>query len=76
MSRRETAAPDRLLTVPEAADRLNTSQRFIRRIIDERRVKFVRVGRHVRIPESVLAEFISAGTVEPVVTRHRRRAVL
>lgn len=68
------ANTDRLLTVPEVADVLNTSQRFVRRIIDERRIKFVRVGRHVRIAESVLADFIARGTVEAVASSRRRVA--
>lgn len=63
---------DRLLTVPEAAERLNTSERFVRRIINERRIQFVRVGRHVRISESVLDRFVSAGVVEPVLLRRTR----
>ena len=65
---------DRLLTVAEAAKLLATSDSFPRRLISERRIRFVRVGRHVRIPESALAEFISAGTVQPVTAwAHRRR---
>ena len=63
---------DRLLTVPEAAERLNTSERFIRRIINERRIQFIRVGRHVRIAESVLDAYVGAGTVEPVLLRRTR----
>jgi excisionase family DNA binding protein len=64
----------RLLTVAEAAERLNTSERFPRRLIEERRIRFVRIGpRHVRIPESALREFIEAGLVEPVTTRKRRK---
>jgi excisionase family DNA binding protein len=43
-----------------------SGERFPRRLIAERRIRFVRVGRHVRIPESALCEFISAGTVEPM----------
>jgi excisionase family DNA binding protein len=66
---------DRLLTVAEAADLLNTSQRFPRRLIEERRIRFVRVGpRHVRIPESALREFIAAGLVEPVTTNRKKVA--
>ena len=57
---------DRLLTVAEAAELLATSERFPRRLISERRILFVRVGRHVRIPESALREFIAAGMVEPI----------
>jgi excisionase family DNA binding protein len=52
---------------------LATSERFPRRLIAERRIRFVRVGRHVRIPESALREFITAGTVEPVIRARRRR---
>jgi excisionase family DNA binding protein len=61
---------DRLLTVAQAAELLATTERFPRRLISERRIRFVRVGRHVRIPESALREFIAAGMVEPV-TRSR-----
>ncbi len=57
---------ERLLTVNAAADRLSTSVRFIRRLIAERRIEFVKVGRHVRISESALAAFIAAGRVEPL----------
>ena len=66
---------DRLLTVVQVAEMLATTERFPRRLIAERRIRFVRLGRHVRIPESALAEFIAAGLVEPVaVHRHRRVA--
>ncbi len=58
--------PERLLTVGEAAELLGTTERFPRRLIAERRIRFVRLGRHVRIPESALAEFIAAGLVEPI----------
>nr|WP_203433079.1 helix-turn-helix domain-containing protein [Jiangella asiatica] len=56
---------DRLLTVDEAAEQLGTTSRFPRRLIAERRIRFVRVGRHVRIPASALSELIERGTVEP-----------
>lgn len=59
-------APDRLLTVQEAADLLGTKPRFTRRLIAERRIRYTHLGRHVRIPESALREFIAAGMVEPV----------
>ena len=72
--RQDHQAPDRLLTVAEAAELLSTSQRFPRRLIEERRIRFVRVGRHVRIPESGLREFIAAGLVEPILPRDRGAA--
>ena len=42
----------------EAADVLGTKPRFTRRLVAERRIRFTHVGRHVRIPESALREFI------------------
>ncbi len=59
-------ADDPLLTVAEAAKVLKTTERFPRRLIAERRIRFVKVGRYVRIPESALREFIAAGLVEPI----------
>ncbi|MEV6109884.1 excisionase family DNA-binding protein [Streptomyces sp. NPDC051940] len=56
---------DRLMTVAEAAERLGTTERFPRRLIEERRITYVKLGTHVRIPESALDAFILAGTVQP-----------
>jgi excisionase family DNA binding protein len=55
---------DQLLTPQEAADRLGTSLRFVRRLVLERRIPFIKVGRHVRIATSDLDAFIAAGRVE------------
>jgi excisionase family DNA binding protein len=55
---------DKLLTVEEAADRLGTSVRFVRRLIAERRIAYVKVGRHVRIAEADLSRFVAVGRVE------------
>ncbi|MGW3635146.1 excisionase family DNA-binding protein [Streptomyces sp. NPDC005122] len=60
---------DRLLTVQQAAEALGTGVRFPRRLIEERRITFVKVGRHVRIPESALAAYIAEHTVQPVSVR-------
>jgi excisionase family DNA binding protein len=59
--------------VAEVADRLGTSERFPRRLVAERRITFVRVGRHVRIPEAALSAFIEVNTVAPVPRRRRGR---
>jgi excisionase family DNA binding protein len=72
--RPENRPADRLLTVAEAAEVLSTTERFPRRLIEQRRIRFVRVGRHVRIPESALREFIAAGLVEPITPRKRKVA--
>ncbi|WP_304453007.1 helix-turn-helix domain-containing protein [Nocardiopsis sp. YSL2] len=74
MASTKTRPTGRLLTVAQAAERLNTSERYPRRLIEERRITFVRIGRHVRIPESALEEFITAGVVEPLRLHMRRAA--
>ena len=60
---------DRLLTVDQVAERLGTTVRFPRRLIAERRIRYVKVGRHVRIPESALNAFIKDHTVQPIGER-------
>jgi excisionase family DNA binding protein len=55
---------DRLLTVEEAADRLGTSVRFVRRLVAERRIAYVKVGRHVRLDPTDVEAFIAASRVE------------
>jgi excisionase family DNA binding protein len=65
---------EQLLTVSQVAELLGTTERFPRRLIAERRIRFVRVGRHVRISESALREFIAAGLVEPVLRGRRGSA--
>ena len=56
---------DKLLTPQEAAERLGTSIRFVRRLVFQRRIPFIKVGRHVRIATSDLDALIAAGRVEP-----------
>jgi excisionase family DNA binding protein len=54
-----------LLTVAEAAGRLGVPVRFIRRLIAERRIRFYKIGRYVRIDSQDLDAFIEAGRVDP-----------
>ena len=72
MTEAKTTVP--LLDVNEVARRLGTEPRFVRRLIAERRIEFHRVGRHVRISERAVAEFIEAGRVAPVTSARRRVA--
>jgi excisionase family DNA binding protein len=76
MARSTAVRVERLLTVTEVAELLGTTERFPRRLIAERRIRFVRIGRHVRVPESALRELITAGLVEPMQSPRRgsRRA--
>ena len=68
----------RLLTVEETAEHLGTSVRFVRRLIAERRIAFIRMGRPgapVRIAEEDVAAFVLASRVESVPRRTGRRSV-
>ena len=52
-----------LLTISQAADYLGTGQRFVRRLISERRIPYVKLGKHVRLERSALDGFMDSGRV-------------
>lgn len=54
-----------LLTITQAAERLGTSPRFPRRLVSERRITFVKIGRHVRIPSEAIEQLIAENTIDP-----------
>lgn len=60
---------EKYLAVQEAAERLGTKVRFVRRLIEERRIEFTRFGRHVRISESALDAYIESCRVTPIRMR-------
>jgi len=62
-------AMDSLLTAAQAADRLGTSVRFIRRLVAQRRIPYLKVGRHLRISSDDLDAFIAAGRSKPKAGR-------
>jgi len=55
-----TVTASHLLTVTEAAARLNVTERWVRRAIFERRFAVVRLGRLVRIPSEALDAYVDA----------------
>jgi excisionase family DNA binding protein len=57
---------EKYLTVSETAVYLNTSERFVRRLIAERRIAFHHVGRHVRFSLSDLDAWLAASRVAPL----------
>ena len=72
---------DKLLTLDEAAERLNTTPRHVRRLVFERRIAYRKLGRYVRFHPDDLEEYITANRVEvvacesrPVVIARRRRS--
>lgn len=56
------------LSAPEAALYLNTSVRFVRRLVAERRIAFHKLGAHVRLAVVDLDAFIACGRVEPITS--------
>jgi excisionase family DNA binding protein len=54
----------RLLSIEEAATALAVSERYIRHLIYQRRISYVKIGRLVRIPESAIVDLIRTGLVE------------
>jgi excisionase family DNA binding protein len=65
---------ERLLTVAEAAERLNTTPRHVRRLVFERRIAYRKLGNYVRFHPDDLAEYVTAHRVEAdTVVLGRRR---
>jgi excisionase family DNA binding protein len=57
---------DPLLDLAGAGQYLCVGERFVRRLVAERRIDYVKVGRFVRIKQSALDEFLQAGSVSGV----------
>jgi len=57
------------LTLAQAAAHLNVSERFVRRLVAERRIAFHKVGHFLRFRAVDLDAFLEAGRVEPAPTR-------
>lgn len=56
----------RLLDVVAAGAYTGCGERFMRRVVTERRITFYRVGRHIRFDVADLDDFIAAGRVEAI----------
>jgi excisionase family DNA binding protein len=55
---------DKLMTFEEAAERLGTTPRHMRRLVIERRIAYRKLGRYVRFHPDDLAEYVAAHRVE------------
>ena len=53
-----------LLTIDQAAERLNVSTRFVRRLVDERRVPYLKIGKFIRFAEDELNAWIEAQRID------------
>jgi excisionase family DNA binding protein len=58
---------DPLLDVNTAADYLGVSERFIRRLVAERRIPYHKLGRFVRIAQSDLDTLLAANRRDAIV---------
>jgi excisionase family DNA binding protein len=56
---------DELLTADEVAARLRATPRFVRRLVSERRIEFVKVGRLVRFDPAAVVHYIDSNRVAP-----------
>jgi excisionase family DNA binding protein len=65
---------EKLMTSEEVAARLRQSPRFVRRLVAERRIEYVKVGRSVRFRSSAVAEYIERNRVPPMTLADLRRA--
>lgn len=64
-----------LLDSAQVAHRLGVTERLIRRLVAERRITFVRVGRYVRFDPDDIDAWIDAAKVAHTATRHHGGAV-
>ena len=55
----------RPLTLPEAATYLNVTERYMRRLVTERRITYFKVGRLLRFSTEDLDAFLAACRTEP-----------
>lgn len=54
---------DALLTIAQAGEYLGTGERFVRRLVAQRRISYVKLGKYVRLQQSALDAFIESGRV-------------
>ena len=59
-----SAAERPLLDIRAVAHRLSTTERHVRRLVAERRIPFVRVGRFVRFDSVAIADWVEAQTTD------------
>ena len=57
-----------LLNLRGVAEHLGTSERHVRRLVQERRIPFIKVGHFVRFDPNDLAEWLDSARVAPAGT--------
>ncbi|WP_239126419.1 helix-turn-helix domain-containing protein [Asanoa siamensis] len=64
------------MTTEEVAKVLHTSERLIRRLVAERRIAYVKVGRAVRFEPSAVVAYVEANRFPPTSRAQLRAMVL
>lgn len=64
-----------LITSQELAERLRITERHVRRLVSERRIAYVKVGRCVRFTEQAVSDYIEGNKVEVMSRAQLRRAL-
>lgn len=62
----QSTAERRFLRLPAAAEYIGQTERFMRRLVAERRIRFYKVGKFVTFDRADLDEFAELGRVEPI----------
>ena len=60
-----TATTEGLLDIDGLASMLGVSERFVRRLVEERRIPFLKIGRHVRFEPAEVESWIRSSRIEP-----------
>jgi excisionase family DNA binding protein len=64
---------EELLTGEQVAEMLKITTRFVRRLVAERRIEYVKVGRSVRFRPPAVAEYVERNRVVPMTRADLRR---
>lgn len=70
-----STATEQLIDIAGLAERLGVGERFVRRLVDERRVPFFKIGRHVRFRLQDVEAWICASRVEPAQPLQRKTLI-
>jgi len=63
-----------LLTVPQLAERLGVRDRFVYRLVDERRIPFIKVGRYLRFDPADVDAYLDGRRTEAITAATVGRA--
>jgi excisionase family DNA binding protein len=66
--------PDRLVSMVEVAGYLDVPLSWVKDAVRFRRIRFTRVGKHVRFTHGQVAEIIAAGEQTPIAAQRGPRA--